>query len=79
MPSFDDPRNSMIHNVYWDHTSLFDSLSVSIEAPHSLPDDLPFYQVLPLSVKIPQDELEKVNIYLDDTIGIAPDINNNAV
>jgi hypothetical protein len=39
---------------------------------------LPFHPSLPLSVTIPMNDLGKVDIYPDDSIGVVPDIDDNA-
>jgi hypothetical protein len=45
--------------------------------PKRLPPDLPFQKALPLAVDIPIDDLRKGDIYIDDSIFVAPDIGNN--
>jgi hypothetical protein len=69
--------NSLIHNDYWNHHTLVDPLSSSLEPPLALPDSIPFHQAKSLSVQIPFNVRGKVDIYIDDTIGIAPDIDDN--
>jgi len=73
-----DLCNSIIQNVNCDHTCLFDPLSLDIDSPLSLPDDLEFHPAIPLTIKVPENDLGKVDIYLDDSIGIAPEIDDNA-
>jgi hypothetical protein len=73
-----DVCNCLIHNPCWEKNNLFDTFSDRLGLPQSLPDPLPFHQAKPMSVKIPPNDLGKVDIYIDDTIGIAPDINDNA-
>lgn len=72
-----DLSNSLIHNPYWNHKELFDPLSNDLEDPSSLPADLPFHQAKSLSVQIPINDCRKVDIYIDDTIGIALDVDDN--
>jgi hypothetical protein len=74
-----DSCNDLIHNIHWDHNTLLDPLSDLLDPPKALPDSLPFHQACPMSVKIPVNDLGKVDIYLDDTIGIALDTNDNAL
>jgi hypothetical protein len=73
-----DVCNCLIHNPCWDHNNLFDTLSNRLGMPQPLPDSLPFHQAKPMSVKIPPNDFGKVDIYNNDTIGIAPDIHDNA-
>jgi hypothetical protein len=74
-----DSCNALIHNIHWDHNTLLDPLSELLDPPKALPDSLPFHQACPMSVRIPVNDLGKVDIYLDDTIGIALDTNDNAL
>jgi hypothetical protein len=48
-----------------------------LEPPKSLPESIPFHQARELSMEIPINNMGKTDIYIDDTIGIAPDINEN--
>ena len=38
---------------------------------------IPFAQTEPLAVSIPINDIDMVDIYIDDTIGVAPDKNDN--
>lgn len=73
-----DVCNSLIQNSYWNREKLFDPLSKLLAPPQSLHESLPFQKALPMSVKVPVNDLGKVDIYIDDTIGIIPDFNDNA-
>ncbi len=72
-----DVCNSLIQNDYWNHHTLVVPLSRNIEPPLDLPDSIPFHPAKPLSIQIPHNDRGKVDIYIDDTIGIAPDIDDN--
>lgn len=72
-----DICNIIIHNEYWNPNTLFDPILHTLPPPTSLPDDVPFYQAKELAVQILDDDAGKTDIYLNDTIRIAPDINNN--
>jgi hypothetical protein len=72
-----DIGNSMIQNVFWDHSSLFDKISDSLDAPGLIEDDILFHQAKPLAADIPTNNVGKVDIYIDDSISIALDINDN--
>jgi hypothetical protein len=74
-----DSCNALIHNIHWDHNILFDLLSDLLDLPKALPDSVPFHQASPMSVRVPENDLGKVDIYLDDTIGIALDISDDAL
>jgi hypothetical protein len=71
--------NSLIQNIHWDHNELFDPFSNLLAPPKLLPDSTPFETALPTCVKIPINDLGKVDIYIDDTIGITPDISDNTL
>ena len=64
-----DICNKLIHNPYWDHHKLFDNLSSTIEEPSSLPPEVPFHTAKSLAVKIPPNNIRKVDIYINDSIG----------
>jgi hypothetical protein len=72
-----DVCNTLIHNVHWDHNKLSDPLSDHLLPPLSLPEHEQFYPALPMAVDIPSNDLGKVDVYIDDTIGITPDIEDN--
>jgi hypothetical protein len=72
-----DVCNPLIHNARWKHDELFYPLSTLLAPPKSLPKSTPFQPALPISVKVPVNDLGKVDIYINDTIGITPDFNNN--
>lgn len=74
-----DISNSLIGNAHWDHEKLFDPLSNTLQDPLSLPASIPFHQAKPLSVDIPENDHGKVDIYIDDSIGIAPDIRDSVI
>jgi len=72
-----DVTNARIHNAFWDHSSLFDEISDSLDAPRSMDDDVPFHPAKPLAVNIPTNDVGKVDIYIDDSIVVALDLDNN--
>jgi hypothetical protein len=71
-----DISNTIIHNEHWDHLSLHDNISLSLKDPLSVPEDIGFLPAQPLAVHIPTNNIIKVNIYNDDSIGIALDLND---
>jgi hypothetical protein len=72
-----DICNTLIHNPSWDHNKLFDNLSLPLDKPLHLSNDIQFREAKPMSVEIPPNDIGKVDIYIDDTIGLALDINDN--
>ncbi len=72
-----DVCNSLIHNAHWNHDGLFDQLSNSLAPPKAMPESSPFQPALPMAVQVPVNDLGKVDIYIDDTIGITSDFNDN--
>jgi hypothetical protein len=72
-----DLANMLIQNSFWDHTSFYDPLSSTIDKPNTLPPEIPFAKTKDLAVKIPINDIGKADIYIDDTIGVALDLNDN--
>jgi len=72
-----DLANMLIQNEFWDHNILLDPLSSKLDLPDSLPDKIQFSQTKELAVSIPINDIGKADIYIDDTIGIALDKNDN--
>jgi hypothetical protein len=72
-----DIANELIQNSQWDHNVLFDPLSDQLLVPKRLPPDTPFFPALPLAVDIPINGVGKGDIYVDDSIFVCPDLNNN--
>jgi hypothetical protein len=69
-----DIGNSLLINTFWDHNTLFEDISLPLEIPDSLPDEIPFAQAREVSVNIPDVDSSKIDIFIDDSIGVAPDI-----
>jgi hypothetical protein len=69
-----DVRNVLLRSDSWNHNELFDPVSSTIDAPSSLPMSIPFHQARELSIAIPSIDNGKVDIYIDNSIGIAPEI-----
>jgi hypothetical protein len=66
-----------IQNSLWDHTTFYNPISLQLMVPKWLPPDTPFTPSLPLSVNMPINNKGKGNIFIDDTIFIIPNINDN--
>jgi len=69
-----DVGNSLLQNDHWNQNELFDPISDELDNPSSLPPDIPFAQARSMSVNIPSNDKGKVDIFIDDSIGVAPDI-----
>jgi hypothetical protein len=63
--------------VSWDHSILYDPITDSLESPLCLPDSIPFGTAKDLAVSLPQNDQGLVDIYINDTIGITPDLDGN--
>jgi hypothetical protein len=50
-----------------------------LETPLCLPDSIPFHPAKEIAVSLPPNDLGKVDIYIDDSIGITPDLQNNSL
>jgi hypothetical protein len=71
-----DIGNTLLQNEHWDHTVLFDPISNSKESPLSLPDSVPFKSSRELSVQLPANDSGRIDVFIDDSIGIAPAIDD---
>jgi hypothetical protein len=71
-----DIGNTLLLNNNWDHHSLYDKISNKLGSPSSLPTDIPFAQARSVSVPIPANDKGKADIFIDDSIGVAPDIDD---
>jgi hypothetical protein len=71
-----DISNMLINNEHWNHNSLFDPISENIVAPLDLPESIPFTQAQELMIKLPENDLGYADIYIDNSIGVAPDIHD---
>jgi len=72
-----DVCNTLLQCKNWDYMSLYDEISDSIPDPVSLPQETPFKIARDLSVHIPENDLGKVDVYIDDNIAVVPDIKDN--
>lgn len=72
-----DLSNTIIHLESWDHEYLHDRISDNLDIPLSLTDSTPFHMAKELAVTILPDDLGKDDIYIDNSIGITPDLHDN--
>jgi hypothetical protein len=73
-----DLSNAIIQNRFWNFQNVYDDLSNKLDSPLILPDTIPFHPAKELSVSLPENDLGKVDIYIDDSIGITPNLPNNS-
>jgi len=71
-----DLCNSLLGNSHWDHDSLYDKSSDKLESPLPLSENIPFQSAKELAVHLPPNDGGKVDIFIDDSIGVAPDLGN---
>jgi len=69
-----DIANTLLVNPFWDHDSVFDPISNMIEPPQPLPVDQPFHSVKDLSVSIPTNPIQYIDIFINDFIGVTLDL-----
>jgi len=69
-----DICNSLLLNNHWDHSKVFDLISKTIENPLPLDDDIPFHPAKELAVNPPPNDSGKVDIFINYSIGVAPDL-----
>ncbi len=72
-----DIFNTLLQCKSWNPSSLHDPITDSISAPNPLSDNIPFHKAKELAVEIPINDIGKVDIYIDDTIAITPDLTGN--
>jgi hypothetical protein len=75
--SMADLGNALLQNPLWDHNMLYNPVTSDLGFPISLDDSIPFHQAADLSVSVPYNVKGKIDIYIDDFIGVAPDIANS--
>jgi hypothetical protein len=72
-----DICNKLIQNKHWDHNSISDPLMTLIKQTQCLHDDIPFTAAKTISVTIPINNIGKIDLYIDDNIAIALDMQDN--
>jgi hypothetical protein len=72
-----DLCNTLLQCKEWDHSSLFDPISKSVLPPNPLDENIPYHKSKNLAIELPQNNTGKVDIYIDDTIAITPDLPGN--
>jgi hypothetical protein len=74
-----DIANVILRNPFWDYINLFDPLSDSIEEPAPLSKDVPFHRAKDLAVSLPKNQDGYIDIYIDDFLGVTPDVGDNVL
>jgi hypothetical protein len=72
-----DTTNTLIQNQYWDQNHLYDPVSNMIYSTQPFPDSIPFGQATELMVDLPTNDIVLMVIFIDDSIGVSPDLNDN--
>jgi len=74
---FTDTINDLLNDEKWDSEELFSEKVNQIPAPNKLNDEIPYAQARSMSVKLPDEDCGKSDVFLDDIISCAVDINKN--
>jgi hypothetical protein len=61
----------------WDHKLLYYDISDNLDPPLSLSDSILFHPAKELAVSLPENDHGQVDIYIDNTIGITPNLQKN--
>jgi len=69
-----DIGNSLLINEHWDHHTIFDTISTNLETKITLAQYIPFAKARDITVPVPAVDTGKIDIFIDDFIGVAPDI-----
>jgi len=72
-----DVCNTLIQCSSWDFLSFYDEKANRIPGPIRLPPDVTFAQAKEMSVDVPVNDFGKVDVFIDDTIAVTPDLNQN--
>jgi len=69
-----DIGNSLLINEHWDHHTIFDTISTNLDTKITLAKNIPFAKARDITVPVPAVDTGKIDIFIDDFIGVAPDI-----
>ena len=72
-----DLVNELLRSEEWSPEEFEPFIPIEIPKAAYLPKDIPFAQAKPLSVHIPPSDVGKCDVFIDDKIGITPDLGNN--
>lgn len=71
-----DIYNALINTNAWDHRDLFNPLSTMIGSKLSLHDSIPLHPAKPIAADMPAHNRSFVDIFIDDSIAVVPDIDD---
>ena len=74
---FTDTINDLLNDKKWNNEEIFSDKAYDIPAPKILDENIPYAQARSMSVKLPNEDCGKSDVFLDDIITCAVDINNN--
>jgi len=66
-------------NDEWDHQTIFDPIFNQIENALFLPDSVEFHQSRDLAVQLLPNDCGKIDIFIDDSIGVALDLGSTPI
>ena len=72
-----DTINDLLEDEEWDHNLIYSELANRIPKEKDFGNDIPFHKAREMSVSILLGENGKSDVYVDDIITIAVDINDN--
>ena len=72
-----DLANDIMHCPAWNPDETHSPLQVNIPPPLRFPADMPFGQAKELSVPIPDNDIGSADVFIDDFLPVALDINDN--
>jgi hypothetical protein len=72
-----DLANDILHCQDWNPSTLRSPHQSKLLHPKYLPDSIPFAKAYELDIDIPNDDMGRIDDFIDDGIAIAPDIGSN--
>jgi len=72
-----DTINDLLNDKNWKNSTLYSEKATEIPPPIPQNKNIPFAQARSLSVELPDEDWGKADVYVDDIISIAVDINDN--
>lgn len=72
-----DLANNLLQCPEWDPSKLYNPVQSQLPPPKFEDDDVPFSPVLEPAVDLPVNNPGFVDVFIDDTITVTPDIGNN--
>ena len=72
-----DTINDSLQDASWDYRKTYSATADKIPSCNALPDNIPYHPTREMSVKIDPSSKGKADVYVDDIITIAVDIQDN--